>query len=117
MNVRNQALEFTNCMPETMVAPHIWTDLEGQAWIDWTDIKVDDVVHDHRAHGWSAQEMHDQLPLLSLAQIHAALAFYFDHQVEIDQRLEARLRDAEKLAPSTYDFPLRRRLRQLRRLD
>jgi uncharacterized protein (DUF433 family) len=35
---------------------------------------------DHLAYGWSPEEMHYQHPPLSLAQIHAALAYYFDHQ-------------------------------------
>jgi uncharacterized protein (DUF433 family) len=109
--------EPIDCTPATLVTPHIWTDLEGHAWIDSTEIKVDEVVHDYRVHGWSPEAMHNQFPLLSLAQIHAALAYYLDHQEDIEQQMEASLREAEKLAPPTYTFPLRRWLREQRKLD
>ena len=35
--------------------------------------------------GLSVDEIHEELPHLSLAQIHSALAYYFDHQAEIDR--------------------------------
>ena len=43
------------------------------------------------AYGWSAEEMHRQHPHLSLAQIHSALAYYWDHQEELDAEIQARL--------------------------
>jgi uncharacterized protein (DUF433 family) len=63
---------------------HIHRDAEGRAWIDNTNTKVIEVVLDHIAYGWSADEIHVQHPHLSLGQIHAALPFYFDHQPEFD---------------------------------
>src|SRR5438445_7767011 len=100
-------------MPETVVTPHIWLDADGRPWIDKTNVKVIEVVLDHLAYGWSPEEMHYQQPLLSLAQIHAALAYYFDHQLEFDAEIEAGLRRAAKLAAETKDSPLRQRLRRL----
>src|SRR5207247_719690 len=54
--------------------------------------------------GMNADEISQSLPHLSLAQVHAALAYYFDHQKEIDRDI-ARSNDiaywkrhAEKLA-------------------
>src|SRR5258708_27653049 len=103
-------------MPETVVTPHIWLDNSGRAWIDQTNIKVVEVVLDHLAYGWSPEEMHYQQPRLSLAQIHAALAYYFDHQSEFDAQIESSLRQAEKLAAEGKDSPLRQRLRRLGKL-
>jgi hypothetical protein len=60
--------------------------------------------------------MHYQHPHLSLAQIHAALAYYFDHQTEFDQQIEASLKNAEQLATVAKDSPLRQRLRRLGKL-
>ena len=37
--------------------------------------------------GMSADEIIQSLPHLTLAQLHAALAYYFDHQKEIDDDL------------------------------
>lgn len=103
-------------MPETVATPHVWTDAEGRAWIDKTNVKVIEVVLDHLAYGWSPEEMHYQHPHLSLAQIHAALAYYFDHQAEFDKQIEASLKNAEQLAAASKDSPLRQRLWRLGKL-
>src|SRR5437762_2907205 len=102
-------------MPETVATPHIWIDTDGRAWIDQTNVKVIEVVLDHLAYGWSAEEMHRHHPHLSMAQIHAALAFYYDHQEEFDQTAAESLARAEAQAKSCADSPGRRRLRALGR--
>ena len=103
-------------MPEATATAHISLDSHGRAWIDQTNVKVIEVVLDHLAYGWSPEEMHYQHPRLSLAQIHAALAYYFDHQPEFDAQVETGLRQAERLAAESKDSPLRRRLRRLGKL-
>jgi uncharacterized protein (DUF433 family) len=95
---------------------HIHQDAEGRAWIDDTNVKVIEVILDHIAYGWSADEIHVQHPHLSLGQIHAALSYYFDHQPEFDRKIEASLQKAERLAAEAKDSPLRRRLSQLGKL-
>ncbi|MGA2747777.1 MAG: DUF433 domain-containing protein [Verrucomicrobiota bacterium] len=95
---------------------HIHRDAEGRAWIDDTNVKVIEVVLDHIAYGWSADEIHFQHPNLSLGQIHAALSYYFDHQREFDREIEASLQEAEMLAAESKDSPLRGRLRLLGKL-
>ena len=103
-------------MPEIVAAPHVWLDEAGRAWIDRTNVKVIEVVLDHLAYGWSPQEMHYQHPHLSLAQIHAALAYYFDHQSKFDDQIETGLRQAERMANESKESPLRQRLRRLGKL-
>jgi uncharacterized protein (DUF433 family) len=103
-------------MPETIITPHIWIDAEGRTWIDKTNVKVMEVVLDHFAYGWSPEEMHYHHPHLSLAQIHAALTYYYDHQADFDAQIEKGLRRAETLAAETKDSSLRQRLRRLGRL-
>lgn len=44
--------------------------------------------------GLTADEILQSLPHLSLAQLHAALAYYFDHQKEIDRDI-ARSKDVD----------------------
>lgn len=100
-------------MPDTALTSHIRLDAEGRAWIDDTNVKVIEVVLDHLAYGWSPEEMHYQHPDLSLAQIHAALAHYYDHQAEFDREIEAGLRRTEEAAAQTKDSPVRQRLRRL----
>lgn len=98
-------------MPVTASIPHVWLDEKGRAWIDDTNVKVVEVVLDHLAYGWSAEEMHYQHPHLSLAQIYAALGFYYDHRAEFDREIEESLRRAENLAAAKSDSPVHRRLR------
>jgi uncharacterized protein (DUF433 family) len=38
--------------------------------------------------GLSARDIHNSLPYLSLGQIHSALAYYFDHQRQIDRAIQ-----------------------------
>src|SRR5580658_366362 len=95
---------------------HIHRDPEGRAWIDDTNIKVIEVVLDHIAYGWSADEIHVQHPHLSLGQIHAALSFYFDHQPEFDHLIEQSRERVNALAAAAQAPPGRRRLRALGKL-
>ena len=76
---------------------HIRVDKAGVAWIDDTNVKVVEVILDHLAYGHSAEEIHLHHPHLSLAQIHAAFTYYFDHQAALDAELERRYLRAETL--------------------
>jgi uncharacterized protein (DUF433 family) len=100
-------------MTATDVINHIALDGNGAAWIDNTRIKVIEVALDHIAYGWSAEEIHRQHPHLSLAQTHAALAFYYDHQTEFDKTIAESLGRAEKMAAESADSPGRRKLRAM----
>jgi uncharacterized protein (DUF433 family) len=93
---------------------HIEIDERGVAWIDDTNVKVIEIAVDKLAHGSSPEEMHFQYPHLSLAQIHAALAYYYDHQAELDAEIEARRAEADELVAELGDQPLRRRLLKLK---
>ena len=94
------------------VLTHIHIDPAGVAWIDDTNVKVIEVVVDKLAHGSSAEEIHFQYPHLSLSQIYAALAYYHDHQQELDAEIDQRLEEVDKQAAEQQDSPFRRRLRQ-----
>jgi len=58
----------------------------GQPRIAGRRIKVQDVVIWHERLGRSVDEIATEYDL-SLAEIHAALAYYFDHREEIDHSL------------------------------
>ena len=89
---------------------HIRIDDQRRAWIDTTKVKVIEVVLDHLAYGWSADEIHEQHPRLSLAQIHTALAYYYDHQAEMDAQIQGDLKSVRELRASLDASPLQRRL-------
>jgi uncharacterized protein (DUF433 family) len=98
-------------MPVTTVTPHIRLDEQGRAWIDDSKVKVIEVILDHVAYGWSAEEIHTQHSHLSLGQIYAALAYYYDHQAEFDSEIEQSRQRADTLAAEAVDSPVRQRLR------
>jgi uncharacterized protein (DUF433 family) len=77
--------------------PHI-TKLDGRpAQLErHPRIRVAQIVMDYLAHGWSAEEMCRQHPYLTLAEAHAALLYYWDHQEEIDAEIRAEWEQAER---------------------
>jgi uncharacterized protein (DUF433 family) len=72
-------------------------DANGVAWITGANTKVVEVVLDKMAHNSSPEEMHEQYPHLSLAQIHAALSYYYENQAEVDADIERWNREVEEL--------------------
>jgi uncharacterized protein (DUF433 family) len=101
---------------QTTPTAHIYLDERGVAWIDDTNVKVVEVVLDKRAYGWSPEEIHEQHPGLSLAQVHAALSYYYDNQHTIDAYIEQQRKWVESLAAQAGDSPVRQRLRALGKL-
>jgi uncharacterized protein (DUF433 family) len=82
----------------------------GKACIDGTRIRVLDIVG-LRQRGFEPEEMLGMYAVpLSLAQVHAALAYYYDHPDEID----ASIREGRKLVARIRrdrSFPRQRRTR------
>jgi uncharacterized protein (DUF433 family) len=78
-------------MPQTLTAriipSHILFDEAGRPWIEGTGRKVIEITYEKRA-GLSAEQIQEAHPDLSLAKIHAALAYYYDHQQEMDAEME-----------------------------
>src|SRR5687767_8547904 len=96
---------------------HIRLDERGIAWIDDSNVKVVEVVLDRLAHGLSAEEIYlEHYANLSLAQIHAAFSYYYDHQGEIDAQIEQQLRIVEALRSQADETPFVKRMRALGRL-
>ena len=69
-----------------------------------------EVVLDRTARGWSPEEIHFQHAHLSLAQIHAALAFYCDHQDEVDRQIDERFDEVRRMAAQQTVSPMRKRV-------
>lgn len=76
---------------------HICLDERGVAYIAGTTIKVADVVVDATTWAMTPQEIQENYPKLSLAQIYAALSYYHDHRVEIDRQLAAWAAEYDRL--------------------
>ena len=72
-------------------------DTENVPFIAGTNMKVIELVLERTAYGWSPEELHFQHPYLTLGQIYSALAYYWDHQEELDQDIERRLRFVDRV--------------------
>jgi len=90
---------------------HIILDEGDVPMIVGTTMKVIELVIAQTAYGWSAEELHFQFPHLTLGQIHSALAYYWDHQSELDADIARRLITVEEYQRNIPPPPLRERLR------
>jgi uncharacterized protein (DUF433 family) len=90
---------------------HIVLDAHGIPRIAGTTMKVIELVTAQAAYGWSPEELHFQFPHLSLGQIHSALAYYWDHQDELDRDMADRLAAVDRQQRQTSDTRLPARLR------
>jgi hypothetical protein len=63
------------------------------------------------ANGWSPEVIHFQHPDLSLAQIHSALAHYFDHQAELDAEISEQSEQVRRIREQAGESPLAIRLK------
>jgi uncharacterized protein (DUF433 family) len=100
-------------MALAVTSTHIHTDDQGRAWIDDTNIKVIEIVRDWLAHGSSPEEICYQFPHLSLAQVHAALAYYYDHQEQFDREIAGELERWNEQWAKCKDSPIRQKLRAM----
>jgi uncharacterized protein (DUF433 family) len=90
---------------------HIILDDQGRPLIAGTTMKVIELVVEHLAYGWSPDELSYQHPYLTLGQIYSALAYYADHQEEIDREIEENTAEYERLRAAAENSPLRQKLR------
>jgi len=90
---------------------HIVLDEMSVPIIQDTTIKVIELVIERMAYGWSPEELHFQHPYLTLGQIYSALAYYWDHQDELDRDIERRLERADRIQREIKPTPLVARLR------
>jgi len=69
----------------------------GQPRIAGTRINVQQIALEYTRLGWSPDQICDAHPLLTLAQVHAAISYYYDHQADIDRSIREDRAFAEQL--------------------
>ena len=74
------------------------------------------IVSDYQGRGWSVEEIVRHYPYLTLAEVHSALAYYHDHQKEIDQEISEERAEYEELRAAAPETPTLKRLRALKAL-
>ena len=90
---------------------HIVIDEQDVPYLAGTETKAIELVLNRMAYGWSAEEMHLQHPHLTLGQIHSALAYYWDHQDELDEEIQRRLEYVEGIRSTSEPTRLVKRLK------
>ncbi len=59
------------------------------------------IVMDYVARGLGPEDLVRHYPYLKLAEVHAAMAYYHDHQPEIDAEIQAELEQLQEDAKTT----------------
>jgi len=88
------------------VYSHITKDPEvcgGRACIDGTRIRVVDIACLQRE-GHTPEKMLEVYPSLNLAQVHAALSYYYENPQEIESALQEDREVADKIESDRADF-------------
>ena len=86
-------------------------DDKGAARIAGSRSRVTDIVLDTRS-GLKPEGICEAYPHLSMAQVHAALSYYYAHQTELDAEIERDLRDFHNARTQAGDHPAIKRLRE-----
>jgi uncharacterized protein (DUF433 family) len=71
-------------------------DANGAVRVGATRVTLESVVHAYRE-GNTAEEIVEQFPTLSLADVHAVIAYWLTHQIEVEEYLRAREAEADEL--------------------
>ncbi len=88
----------------------ISTDERGVAYIAGTKVKVRQIVVEKKYWGLSPEEIQEGHEHLSLAQIYAALSFYYESASKIDQEIEASGREVARLRSARPNLRTREQL-------
>ena len=70
------------------------------------------IVADYLWRGWSAEELARQYPYLTLAEVHAAMTYYFDNRDEIEDELVVEYRQVQEWKKTHPTPPFLVRLKQ-----
>jgi outer membrane protein assembly factor BamB len=93
---------------------HILLDEQGRAWIDDTNVKVIEVVLDKMGYGYGPEQILTAYPgTFTLAQIHAAFSYYYDHQAEFDAEIDWWDKEYQRLRAENFNSPIHQKLRAL----
>src|SRR3989304_2430385 len=77
-------------------------------------IRVQDIYICHELKGMTPDEILQAYPTITLADVHAALAYYWDHREEIEQAIREEDAFVEEFRRH-YVTPLQRKLKRSRR--
>lgn len=100
----------------TVAYGHIEIAADGTATILGTKTKVVEVALDRLAYHWDADEIKRQHPHLTLGEIHSALAWYYDHQEDMDREIQSQLETVRQIKTSVGESLVRSKVKALGKL-
>jgi uncharacterized protein (DUF433 family) len=84
----------------------------GRPRIDGHRITVEDVAVWHERRGMSPDEIVSAHPSITLSDVHAALAYYYEHRERIDADIQEGQRYAEEMKAKAPPSLVKQKLRQ-----
>ena len=90
----------------TLTYEHLDCSVAGRPMIAGKRFKVGQLIREHLAYGWSAEELALNHPQLTLGEIYCALAYYADHREQMDQELAT----SEEKSAQMHGDPRHRRV-------
>src|ERR1043165_6787008 len=94
-------------MAAALVYPHILKENGQSARLEkHPRVRVAQLVMDYLAYGWAPDETQRQHAHLTLAEVHAAMAYYYDHQTEIEAEIEAELEEVDRALKNPQRSPI-----------
>ena len=92
---------------------HIVLDDKGRPCLKKSNFKLVQFIGAMLGQRWTPEETLEQYPDLTLGEIHAALAYYYDHKDNMDAEMQRLSDDVDQLRAQTLDSPLRQKLRAM----
>lgn len=84
---------------------------QDRAYVIGTRTRVQDIYALSEVYGFNPDQIVEQLPHLTLGQVHAALSYYFDHREQILSELREDDEFVELMRKQTGPGPLEQRLK------
>jgi uncharacterized protein (DUF433 family) len=86
----------------------------GRPRIDGHRITVEDVAYWHERMGMSPDEIVSSHPSITLSDVHAALAYYYEHREQLDAAIEEGRRLAAEMKAKAPPSLLQQKLTQMK---
>jgi uncharacterized protein (DUF433 family) len=83
-----------------------------RAYIEGTQIRVQDIYGYGVAQGYSPEWIVENLPQLTLGQVHSALSYFYDHREEILDELRQDEEFVQEMRQRTGPGPMEQRLKE-----
>jgi len=93
---------------------YVAIDERGIPLIKPTTMKIIELISERRVFRFGVERQQEGHPYLTIAQIHSALSYYFDHKKEIEDDIKRRNEFVEEMRKKMGPSPLAERIKAMR---